>query len=119
MRINAAGALTQGKEVPIGGTKGGNVQELDLSGFVVPNVGIVPVLSTGGATLEIAKRMKPLAGDLTDEFRSCRALPSVASSTSPHEGREICGISRGINKAVADRFSFGVPLRNREQARDV
>jgi len=50
------------------GGMGGIVEEYDLFRRLQPNADIIPVVSTGGATLEVAARTQPLAADLNDEL---------------------------------------------------
>jgi hypothetical protein len=49
------------------GGMGGIVQEFELFRKLQPHAAVVPVVSTGGATLEVAARMEPLPPDLTTE----------------------------------------------------
>lgn len=49
------------------GGMGGIVQEYELFRQLQPSAAIVPVVSAGGATLEVAARMGPLPADLADE----------------------------------------------------
>ena len=50
------------------GGMGGIVQEYELFRRLQPNAAVIPIVSTGGATLEVAERMGVLPADLADEF---------------------------------------------------
>lgn len=50
------------------GGMGGIVQEYDMFRRLQPNAIVVPVLSTGGATLEVGAKAGQLSGDLADDF---------------------------------------------------
>ena len=50
------------------GGMGGIVQEYELFRRLQPNAAVIPIVSTGGATLEVAERMGALPADLVDEF---------------------------------------------------
>lgn len=50
------------------GGMGGIVHEYELFRRLQPRATVVPVISTGGATLEVAARAGPLSPDLTDEL---------------------------------------------------
>lgn len=50
------------------GGMGGIVHEYELFRRLQPDAAVVPVVSTGGATLEVASRAGALAADLTDEL---------------------------------------------------
>ncbi len=50
------------------GGMGGIVQEYELFRRLQPNAAVIPIVSTGGATLEVAQRMSALPTDLADEF---------------------------------------------------
>ena len=50
------------------GGMGGIVEEYELFRRLLPEATVVPVVSTGGATLEVAARAGPLSADLTDEL---------------------------------------------------
>ena len=50
------------------GGMGGIVDEFDLFTLLQPKALVIPVLSTGGATLDLEQRMKSLPGDLRDNL---------------------------------------------------
>ncbi len=50
------------------GGMGGIVQEFELFRRLQPNASVVPVASTGGATLEVASQAGLLSGDLAEEL---------------------------------------------------
>ena len=50
------------------GGMGGIVQEYDLFRRFQPNATVVPVLSTGGATLDVGAKVGALSADLTDDL---------------------------------------------------
>jgi hypothetical protein len=50
------------------GGMGGIVEEFELFRQLQPHATIVPVVSTGGAVLEVAARLRTVAPDLTDEL---------------------------------------------------
>lgn len=50
------------------GGMGGIVQEFELFRRLQPSGAVVPVLSTGGATLDVGKQAGPLSADLADEL---------------------------------------------------
>ena len=50
------------------GGMGGIIQEYELFRRLQPNAAVIPIVSTGGATLEVAERMGALPADLADEF---------------------------------------------------
>lgn len=50
------------------GGMGGIVHEYELFRRLQPNAALVPVVSTGGATLEVAARVGALAAELTDDL---------------------------------------------------
>jgi hypothetical protein len=50
------------------GGMGGIVEEYELFRRLQPNAAVIPVISTGGATLEVAARAGPLPGDLADDL---------------------------------------------------
>jgi len=50
------------------GGMGGIVEEFELFRQLQPNATVVPVLSTGGATLDVGARAGPLSADLADEL---------------------------------------------------
>ncbi len=68
------------------GGMGGIVQEYELFRQLQPNAAIVPVISTGGAVLEVAARMGPLPSGLVDE-RDYVALFHRALDVSVREER--------------------------------
>ena len=47
---------------------GGIVQEYELFRRLQPGAAVIPIVSTGGATLEVAGRIGALPADLADEF---------------------------------------------------
>ena len=51
----------------IGGMEG-IVEEFELLRGIHPNTNMVPVVSTGGATIEVARRMDQVAGDLSEDL---------------------------------------------------
>ena len=58
---------TFGAAVFIGGM-GGIVDEFDLLRQLQPQAAALPIVSTGGAVLDIAKRMAPISQDLTEDM---------------------------------------------------
>lgn len=50
------------------GGMGGIVQEYELFRRLQPNAAVLPVVSTGGATLEVAARVGALSADLADDL---------------------------------------------------
>ena len=50
------------------GGMGGIIEEFELFQRLQPNAHVVPVLSTGGAVLELSERLKSVDNDLTDDL---------------------------------------------------
>lgn len=50
------------------GGMGGIIQEYELFRRLQPDAAVIPIVSTGGATLEVAARIGALPADLTEEF---------------------------------------------------
>jgi hypothetical protein len=50
------------------GGMGGIIKEYELFRRLQPNAAVVPIVSTGGATIEVAQRMGAMPKDLADDF---------------------------------------------------